>query len=212
MAAVEVDPRLLPALREAVAPFEIVRVVRADAVTVDWRKVLGPAPGTWSMVANLPYNVAVPVLMRVLDEEPRVDRFLVMVQAEVGRRMCAGPGDPEYGSVSVRVAYRADASVVRPISRTVFWPRPNVDSVLVRMHRRPPPVEADEESLWRLVRESFAQRRKTMAGALVRLGMSRFDSEAALRACDLSPTARPEELGLESFACLTGRWRAVAAS
>ncbi len=208
--AVEVDPALIPALEEAVASLERVRVVLADAVSVDWAKLLGPERVPWSMVANLPYNVAVPVVMRALEREPRVERFLVMVQREVGERLSARPGDPQFGALSLRIAYRADARVVRPISRTVFWPRPNVDSVLVTMRRRPPPVDVDEAALWRVISESFEQRRKTMRGAMVRLGLSRPQAEEVLLRCGIEPSARPEELGLEAFACLAEGWLSLA--
>jgi 16S rRNA (adenine1518-N6/adenine1519-N6)-dimethyltransferase len=198
--AVEIDPRLIPPLTEMVGDRTRVRVVVEDAVRADWSALLRGGP--WAMVANLPYNVAVPVVMRVLDEEPRVRRLLVMVQREVGERLAAGPGDPQYGAVSVRVAYRADARVVRPVSRSVFWPRPNVDSVLVLLERRPPPVRVDEDALRTVVRESFAQRRKTMRSALVRLGLARERANELLARCDVRPEARPEELALEDFACL----------
>jgi 16S rRNA (adenine1518-N6/adenine1519-N6)-dimethyltransferase len=200
--AVEVDPRLAPALEEALAGFDRVRVVVDDAVRADWRALLPGEP--WVMVANLPYNVAVPVVMRVLDEEPRVRRLLVMVQREVGERLAAGPGDAQYGAVSVRVAYRASARVVRPVARSVFWPRPNVDSVLVLLERRPPPVRVDEAALWSVIREAFAQRRKTIRSALVRMGLSRERADEVLAGCGIAPQARPEELGLEAFACLAG--------
>src|SRR5439155_6073650 len=130
----------------------------ADAMTADWSRLL-PGPGPWAMVANLPYNVAVPVVLGTLDLEPRIERLLVMVQREVGQRLAAPPRSEQYGAVSLRVAYRAEAAVIRRISKTVFWPQPNVESVLVSLVRRPPPVEVDEAALWRLVREAFAQRR-----------------------------------------------------
>jgi 16S rRNA (adenine1518-N6/adenine1519-N6)-dimethyltransferase len=158
------------------------------------------------MVANLPYNVAVPVVLRALDEEPRVERFLIMVQREVGERLAAGPGDPQYGAVSLRVAYRADARVVRRVPRTVFWPQPNVESVLVDIIRRPPPVEVDEDKLWRVVRGAFQQRRKTMRSALVRLGLDPERAVEVLRACGVEPNQRPEELGVPEFACLAERF------
>ena len=157
------------------------------------------------MVANLPYNVAVPVVLGTLDLEPRIERLLVMVQREVGQRLAAPPRSEQYGAVSLRVAYRAEAAVIRRISKTVFWPQPNVESVLVSLVRRPPPVEVDEAALWRLVREAFAQRRKTMRGALVRLGLTAAHAVETLEACGIDPRARPEELGLPEFACLVNR-------
>jgi len=204
--AVELDPRLVPPLEEVAGSLPGVRIEVADAVTADWGEVLGRRPGSWKIVANLPYNVAVPVVMRALLTEPRIERLLVMVQREVGERLAARPGDEQFGAVSLRVAYRATAEVVRRVSRTVFWPQPNVDSVLVSMVRRSPPVAVDEAALWTVVREAFSQRRKTMRGALVRLGFEPDGAAGVLSACGIEPRARPEELGLEEFACLAEEW------
>jgi 16S rRNA (adenine1518-N6/adenine1519-N6)-dimethyltransferase len=203
--AVEIDRKLAPALQEAVGGFDRVRIEVADALTADWGSLLRHR-GPWMMVANLPYNVAVPVVMRVLLEEPRVQRFLIMVQREVGERLAASPGAPQFGALSLRVAYRAEARIVRRIQRTVFWPQPNVDSVLVSLVRRPPPVEVEPEALWTVIDGAFGQRRKTMRGAMVRLGLEPDDAARALADCDIDPRIRPERLGLPEFACLAERW------
>jgi 16S rRNA (adenine1518-N6/adenine1519-N6)-dimethyltransferase len=200
--AIEVDSKLIPALEEAVEGVGRVRLRTEDALAADWAAVLGPDPGPWTLAANLPYNVAVPVIMRVLETEARVERLLVMVQREVGERLSAGPGDDQYGAVSVRVAYWAEARVVRRVPRSVFWPEPNVDSVLVMLQRRPPPVDVSRAALCRVIEESFAQRRKTMRGALVRLGYEPDAARAVLDHCGIDPMARPERLGLADFACL----------
>jgi 16S rRNA (adenine1518-N6/adenine1519-N6)-dimethyltransferase len=128
--------------------------------------------------------------------------MLVMVQREVGERLAAGAGEPQYGAVSLRVAYRAEAKVARRVPRSVFWPQPNVDSVLVSLVRRPPPVDVDETALWRVIKEAFSQRRKTIRGAMVRLGLSASEAAGVLARCGIKPSARPEELGLPEFACL----------
>ena len=201
MVAVELDRSLVPALEEALGPSAPVQIEVADALRADWGELLDE-PGPWKLVANLPYNVAVPLVLRVLDLEPRIERLLVMVQREVGERLAAAPGDAQYGAVSLRVAYHAAAAAVRRVPRTVFWPQPNVDSVLVSMVRRPPPVRIDEERLWPVVREAFGQRRKTMRNALVRLGLQPDDALALLDRCGIETSARPEELGLPEFACL----------
>lgn len=198
--AVELDRALLPALREVVGWTARARVERVDAMEADWQSLLGE--GDWKMTSNLPYNVAVPVVMDLLEGAPRVDPFVIMVQREVGERLVAGPGDPQYGAVSLKVAYRTTARLVRRIPRTVFWPEPNVESVLVRLDRRPPPVDAPQEELFRLVDEGFRQRRKTMANALVRLGLEREAATAAMRAAGLDERARAETMGLEDFARL----------
>jgi 16S rRNA (adenine1518-N6/adenine1519-N6)-dimethyltransferase len=199
--ALELDRRLIPALSEVVAGQANVRVEVSDAMKADWSSVLD-GPGPWDVVANLPYNVAAPVVMRLLEGEPRAERFLVMVQREVGERLVAGPGDEQYGAMSVRVAYRAEGRVVRRVARSVFWPLPNVESVLVSLARRPPPVAVDEGALWEVVEEAFGQRRKTMRNAMMRLGVEASEAEAILEGCGIAPKARAEELGLERFACL----------
>lgn len=203
--AIEMDRALAPALEEAVGAFDRVRVEVADALQVDWTSLLDD-PGPWTMAANLPYNVAVPVVMRILEEEPRIERLLVMIQREVGGRLAASPGDPQFGALSLRVAYRAQARVVRKVSRTVFWPQPNVDSVLVSLVRRQPPVDVDEGALWTVVDGAFEQRRKTMRGALVRLGLGPEAAVRALADCGIDRRTRPERLGLPEFACLARRW------
>jgi 16S rRNA (adenine1518-N6/adenine1519-N6)-dimethyltransferase len=202
--AIELDRALAPALEESVAALDRVRIEVADAMRVDFGRLLDDS-GPWTMVANLPYNVAVPVIMRILEEEPRVERLLVMVQREVGERLAAKPGTTPFGALSLRVAYRAEARVLRKVSRTVFWPQPNVDSVLVSLIRRPPPVEIDEAALWSVVDTAFEQRRKTMRGAMMRLGLGADEAAAALSACRVDPKARPERLGLPEFACLARR-------
>jgi 16S rRNA (adenine1518-N6/adenine1519-N6)-dimethyltransferase len=205
--AVERDRRLLPALEEVVAGLTRVRVEAADALDAEWGAILGA--GSWSVVANLPYNVAVPVLMRILETEPSVERLVVMVQREVGERLVAGPGHPHYGAVSVRVAYLAASKLIRRVPASVFWPRPVIESVLVRLDRRAsPPVQVDKEALWRVIEVAFAQRRKTIRGAMIRLGMEPGAAEAALARCGIGRDQRPEELGLESFGCLAEQWQA----
>jgi 16S rRNA (adenine1518-N6/adenine1519-N6)-dimethyltransferase len=201
--AVEIDRRLIPALTEVTAGLPGVRVVQADAMTARWESIL-EGDGPWVLVATLPYNVATPVVLRFLQEEPRVERMLVMVQREVGERMAAGAGAEQFGAVSLRVAYHAEASLARRVPATVFWPVPTVESVLVRVERRrQPPVETDPEALFVVIDEAFAQRRKTMRGALVRLGVRPDGAAAMLQACGLDPRTRPEELSLEAFARVT---------
>jgi 16S rRNA (adenine1518-N6/adenine1519-N6)-dimethyltransferase len=197
--AVEFDRALLPALVEVLAPWPRVRVVTADAMRLDWtRRLTGRG---WKMVSNLPYNVAVPLVVEMLEGVPAVDSFLVMVQREVGERLAAGPGEEAYGAVSVRVGYRAEAAVVRRVPPSVFWPRPRVESVLVRLTRRAhPAVDVDRDRLFRVVDAGFAERRKTMRNALRRLGLSTEEAMSALARCDLDPDVRAETLSLEQFA------------
>lgn len=200
MLALELDRALLPALKEVTRGLSRVRVVREDAARVRWERLLGER--RWKMASNLPYNVAVPVVLRLLQDAPEVDPMMIMVQREVGDRLVASPGQEAFGAVSLRVAYRAAAKLVRRVRPSVFWPEPKVGSVLVRLERRPPSVDTPEKALFRLVDAGFAQRRKTMANALVRLGHARKDATAALERAGLDPRVRSEELGLEDFARL----------
>jgi 16S rRNA (adenine1518-N6/adenine1519-N6)-dimethyltransferase len=204
--AVEFDRALMPVLDEVTAGMEGVRVHHADATKMDWATALGDGTDDWIMCSNLPYNVAVPLVLTMLEDAPNVARFVVMVQREVGERLAAGPGDETYGAVSVRVAYRAHAAVVRRVPPTVFWPRPKVASVVVRLDRlRAPAVDVDPARLWRVVDAGFAERRKTMRNALRRLGSSPEEAAAVLAACGVAPNARAEELSLKTFADIAER-------
>lgn len=173
---VEIDRHLLPTLRAQVEPYGV-RVIHGDALTLQWDELLdvpeagGGEDAGWILVANLPYNVAVPLVMRVLDEAPMVRSMLIMVQREVGERLAAAPGAKAYGAVSVKVAYHATARVVGRVPPAVFVPRPQVESVLVRIVRRhtvavDPGVVAPAR-LFAVVRAGFAQRRKTLRRALL---------------------------------------------
>jgi 16S rRNA (adenine1518-N6/adenine1519-N6)-dimethyltransferase len=202
--AVEVDRSVLPVLRSQVEPLGV-RVVEADALTVDWSELLGdggPEHAPWTLVANLPYNVAVPLVIRVLEEVAPVNAMLVMVQREVGERLAAAAGDDAYGAVSVKVAYWATATVVGRVSASVFIPRPRVESVLVRLVRRPDRVGGAVDGvgteryqrLFAVVRAGFAHRRKMLRRSLA----SHVRSEA-FDAVGIRSTARAEELSLEEW-------------
>ncbi len=196
--AVELDRALLPALEEVLAPFPRVRLEVGDALRMDWEAAL--PGGEWTMVSNLPYNVAVPLLVDMLDRAPRIREYLVMVQREVGERLTAQPGEDAYGAASVRVAYRARAELVRRVPADVFWPRPKVESVTVRLTPRRAPVDVDRAALFRVVDEGFAERRKTMRNALRRLGLAGPSAERVLADNGLEPDVRAERLGLPEFA------------
>jgi 16S rRNA (adenine1518-N6/adenine1519-N6)-dimethyltransferase len=194
--AVEVDRHLLPALRSVVEPHGV-RVVHGDAMRLDWSAVLGGGGG-WSLVANLPYNIATPLVLDLLAGVPAIERMLVMVQREVGERLAAQPGEKAYGIPSVKVAYRASAEVVGRVPPTVFIPPPRVESVLVRLRRLPgPPVEADPAALFRLVEAGFRQRRK-----MLRRSLAGLVDPAAFERAGVRPDARAEELSLQDWARL----------
>jgi 16S rRNA (adenine1518-N6/adenine1519-N6)-dimethyltransferase len=202
--AVEIDSGVLPVLRSQVEPLGV-RVVEADALTVDWSELLGaggPGDEPWTLVANLPYNVAVPLVVRVLEEVAQVAFMLVMVQREVGERLAAAAGADAYGAVSVKVAYWATATVVGRVSASVFIPRPRVESVLVRLERRPERMggtvdgvgTARYERLFSVVRAGFAHRRK-----MLRRSLETLVRPDAFEAVGIRSTARAEELSLEEW-------------
>ncbi len=203
--AIEFDRSIAPGLHEVVDAVGNVRVVHADAMKLDWREVLdGSAGDAWTMCANLPYNISVPLTLRTLEQVPAIVRWVLVVQREVGERLVAGAGDEGYGAVSVRRALRASGSLVRRVPSSVFWPRPKVDSIVVRLDRLSvPPVDVDEASLLRVVDEAFAQRRKTMRNALRRLGAEDATVDRVLAEAGVRSNARPQEVSLEGFATIT---------
>ncbi|MGX2995213.1 16S rRNA (adenine(1518)-N(6)/adenine(1519)-N(6))-dimethyltransferase RsmA [Streptomyces sp. JNUCC 64] len=201
--AVEIDDTLaaaLPATVGARLPGRADRfsLVHSDALRVT--ELPGPAPT--ALVANLPYNVAVPVLLHMLERFPTIERTLVMVQAEVADRLAAAPGSKVYGVPSVKAAWYAEVKRAGSIGRNVFWPAPNVDSGLVSLVRRAEPLTttASRAEVFRVVDAAFAQRRKTLRAALSGWAGSAAAAEAALVAAGVSPQARGESLTVEEFA------------
>jgi 16S rRNA (adenine1518-N6/adenine1519-N6)-dimethyltransferase len=203
--AVEFDRALVPALREVVSDLPNVEVLQADALSAPWQELL--AGDRWSVVANLPYNVAVPILLRLLEGSPEVQHYVVMVQEEVAERLSAQPGDRGYGPTSLRVAYRAEVEVLRTVPPTVFWPRPHVGSAVMRL--RTPPNRGsdavDATALFHVIDVSFSERRKTMRSALRRLGVPASRVAEVLRSAEIDPDARPESLPLDRFAAVAER-------
>ena len=181
-------------------PEAALAVVTADALRVD---AVPDTPGghrPTALVANLPYNISVPVLLHLLALEPGIRRVLVMVQAEVGHRLAAEPGSKVYGGPSVKAAWYGQWRVEGQVSRQVFWPVPNVDSVLVGMTRADAPgTEAERLRVGELVDAAFGQRRKMLRQALAEVYGSSAEATAALEAAGLDPTARGEQLGLAEF-------------
>jgi len=224
--AIELDGRLaelLPATaaaqgftleRDPVSPAvppHSLRILHADALTVD---ALPPVPDgrpPVALVANLPYNVSVPVLLHFLERFPSLARALVMVQAEVGHRLAAAPGSKVYGAPSAKAAWYAEVRVAGTVSRQVFWPVPNVDSVLVRLDRRPQPGdEAERLATFRLVDAAFGQRRKMLRQSLHDvLGP---DAATVMQAAGVDPTARGEALTVTEFLAIARAARMRGAS
>jgi 16S rRNA (adenine1518-N6/adenine1519-N6)-dimethyltransferase len=211
--AVEIDPVLaaaLPATAAAHVPDGELEVLAADAL----RLTEVPSAPT-ALVANLPYNVAVPVVLHLLDVVPSLRRGLVLVQAEVAERLAAPPGSRIYGVPSVKAAWYAETTRAGAVPRAVFWPVPNVDSGLVRLVRREPPRTAPgigRADVFAVIDAAFSQRRKTLRSALAGWAGSPGAAEAALRAAGIDPTARGETLDVAAFARIAaGRGGATAA-
>lgn len=200
--AVEIDPVLAARLPRTVAErapglADRLTVVGADALRVHGSQL----PGATALVANLPYNVGVPVVLHLLAELPGLRRGLVMVQAEVAERLAAPPGSKAYGVPSAKLAWFAAARRAGPVPRAVFWPMPGVDSGLLAFDRRDPPP-GDRAAVFALIDAAFAQRRKSLRGALAGWAGSPAAAEEALRAAGIDPTTRAERLGISDFARL----------
>jgi 16S rRNA (adenine1518-N6/adenine1519-N6)-dimethyltransferase len=203
--AVEIDRRLAAALRELLPPGAPVRVVEGDALRLDWLAWFEGAEGApWTLVANLPYSVATPVVLHALEEAPVIGSALVMVQREVADRLVATPNTAAYGAVSVRVAYFAEATIVGQVPASVFIPRPKVESSLVRVVRRArPAVDPALVTYQRfdaVVRAGFGHRRK-----MLRRSLAGVVEPEAFAAAGVVPTARAEDLDVASW----GRLAAV---
>jgi 16S rRNA (adenine1518-N6/adenine1519-N6)-dimethyltransferase len=209
--AVEVDPVLADTLPHTVREHAPATADRLEVVTADALQLMTvPGPPPTALVANLPYNVAVPVVLHLLAALPSLRTGLVMVQSEVADRIVAGPGSRVYGVPSVKVAWWATATRAGAVPRSVFWPVPNVDSALVRLVRRPPPeTTADRSDVFAVVDAAFAQRRKSLRAALAGWAGNAPLAERVLREADVDPGARGEALDVAAFARIAEAGRAV---
>lgn len=206
--SIELDKRLLPVLDETLADCDNVKILNADVMKLDLRRMIEEEfpGGEVAVCANLPYYITSPVIMRLLEERLPVTSITVMVQKEAAERLCAHPGERACGAVSAAVWYYAEPEILFQVSRGSFMPAPNVDSAVIRLRiRRTPPVEvANEPFFFRVVRAAFAQRRKTAVNSIANtLGRSKQAVAAAFDAAGVPQNARAEALTLEDFAALT---------
>lgn len=208
---IEIDRDLLPALTETVADRPQVRVVSADALTLDWpgflRERFGNESPRVKVVANIPYNITTPLLTGLLASKDYFAVIVLLVQKEVAQRLGAAPGTPDYGALSVFAQFHAQVETIGIVSRRVFLPAPDVDSAIVRLtpYKSSPVPVADEAQFFAVVRAAFGQRRKALVGALSgdpALGWSRERAAVALATAGIDPQRRGETLSLEEFACL----------
>ena len=202
LVAVEIDPVLADELPRTIAARAPKLADRVDVITADALALRAPdVAKPTALAANLPYNVAVPVVLHLLAEFPSLARGVVMVQAEVADRMCAGPGSRVYGAPSAKLAWFAAARLAGTVPRSVFWPVPNVDSRLVAFtHRDPPATTASRDQVFRVIDAAFGQRRKTLRAALAGWAGSPAEAERVLRAAGVNPGARGEQLTIGEFA------------
>jgi len=211
--AVEIDQDLLPALRDAVARFPGVTVVQGDAMSLDLPRLVAPLPPPRKAVSNLPYNIASPLIVTLLERPLGFTRMVFTVQREVAERLAAAPGGKDYGALSVAVQYRAAARIVMRVPSTAFYPPPDVESAVVLLEVRPKPaVHVDDEAVFfRVVRGAFAHRRKTLRNTLAgALDLDPAIVDAATKQAGIDPTRRGETLTLDEFASLSQSMADVA--
>ncbi|QKS69634.1 16S rRNA (adenine(1518)-N(6)/adenine(1519)-N(6))-dimethyltransferase RsmA [Paenalkalicoccus suaedae] len=209
--AFEIDQRLLPILKETMAPYPHVEVIHQDVLKADMNEQIAAhfkEGQDLAVVANLPYYVTTPILMKLLQEQVPVRVMVVMLQAEVADRIAAKPGSKAYGSLSIAAQYYADAETVFMVPKTVFMPQPNVDSAILRLTLRDkPPVDVvDEAFFFEIVQASFTQRRKTLLNNLskkLEATMSKQEVQAALQEIGIDPTRRAESLTMQEFAAIS---------
>ncbi|MDM5196822.1 16S rRNA (adenine(1518)-N(6)/adenine(1519)-N(6))-dimethyltransferase RsmA [Fictibacillus enclensis] len=209
--AFEIDQRLLPILRETLAPYPHVKVIHSDILEADVNKVIQEEFSGIEdimVVANLPYYVTTPIIMKLLTEKLPIRGIVCMIQKEVADRLAAKPGTKEYNSLSIAVQYYAEAETVLKVPKTVFVPAPNVDSAVIRLTlRKEPPVQVqDEDFLFEVIRSSFAQRRKTLWNNLLNnlpLKEKREELEKVFGHIEIDPKRRGETLTIQEFAKLS---------
>lgn len=212
--AVELDKRLLPVLGETLAEFDNIRIVNADVLKLDLNRLIAEEFDGLEVVvcANLPYYITSPVIMKLLEDRLPVKAITVMVQKEAAQRICAPVGSRESGAVTVSVNYYAEPELLFHVSAGSFMPAPKVDSAVIRLNvREKPPVDADKEKFFAVVKASFGQRRKVIANSLsAGLGMGKEKVLAILERAGVPQNTRAEALRLEDFAAIANAWEDLA--
>ena len=208
--SVELDKRLLPVLNETLSDFSNIKIVNADILKVNIKELIQNEFGNMEVevCANLPYYITSPVIMRFLEERLPINSLTVMVQKEAAERLCAAPGNRECGAVSAAVQYYAQPQILFDVNRTSFMPQPNVDSAVIKLNvRKEPPVKVkSEKDFFRVIKASFAKRRKTILNSLSStLGIEKSVISSALEKAEIPQNYRAEQLTMEQFASLTNK-------
>ena len=199
--AIELDRYLVPALEEVLNHFgerENVEIIHQDAMKIDWKEFFSHRQGIWKMVANLPYNIATPLIVTLLENAPEIQSIFVMVQLEVGERFAASPKSKAYGIPSVKAQYWAETKVLGKVSPNVFLPVPKVDSAILQIIRKPSPPEVNYTNFSRLIQTAFQHRRK-----MIRKSLSTLIPISNFTIAEISPQSRPEELSVADWVKLT---------
>ena len=199
--AIELDRYLIPALEEVLLQYgqrENVEIIQEDAMKIDWKAFFEPRSGTWKMVANLPYNIATPLLIILLENAPQLQEICVMVQLEVAERFAASPKSKAYGIPSVKAQYWSQAKVLGKISPNVFLPVPKVDSAILQIRRKSSPAEVNYANFSRLIQTAFQHRRK-----MLRKSLNMLVPLDNFTIAEINPQARPEELSVNDWVQLS---------
>ncbi len=207
MLAIEIDKRLKPLLEESLAGCDNAKLVFGDALKTDLDALVSQEldwDGRYKLVANLPYYITTPLIMHVLEDSDRVDELVIMVQKEVGERLCAKPGSRTYGAVTVMVQYLCTASRAFDVGRRSFTPPPEVDSTILHLvpYKERPIQAKDDAMMRRVVKAAFSQRRKTLRNSLASLGCDKALIASALEACGIDEKRRAESLSVAEFVAL----------
>lgn len=210
VAAVEIDGALIPILKDTLRDYSNVEVIHSDILKIDLKELIREQNQgrAIKVVANLPYYITTPILMDLLEKRVPISSITVMVQKEVAKRMCEGPGSKDYGALSLAVQYYSEPSVIANVPPNCFMPRPKVGSAVIQLkiHEKPPVDAADVQLMFQIIRASFNQRRKTLVNGLLNspdLSLKKEDIHTALEKCNLPVDIRGEKLNLSEFAKLS---------
>ncbi|KPU27494.1 16S rRNA methyltransferase [Caloranaerobacter sp. TR13] len=208
--AIEIDKNLYPILNDNLSSYDNFHLVQGDVLKIDLNTLISDYfdnDGEIKVVANLPYYITTPIIMKLLEEKIRVNKIVVMVQKEVALRMRAKPGTKDYGALSIAVQYYSKPQIIVNVPKNVFMPRPNVDSavIMLNVYEKPIVKVEDEKFLFKIIKAAFGKRRKTLVNALnsSQLGIAKEDIISILNECNIDVKARAEDLSLDEFAKIT---------